>query len=215
VADLSGTGLVADDLYLMAHNDSTGRPFVQPRVLGLGIGAGLLAELMLPGAITVGHDGVISVPGRVQVRDSVAGQLLNLMFREPERHPVREWLVFCGRSAADDVARRLECSGYLATASTWAPWQKKRWLPVDINAAFAPLLRVRAALDATRPPTARGAVLAGLASACGLGFRLSQYAVPTRPRSVGETVGYLDYGLRELVAQTQAAVDNAVLSHRA
>jgi transcriptional regulator with XRE-family HTH domain len=215
VADLSGTGLIADDLYLMAHNDATGKPFVQPRALGLGIGAGLLAELMLLGAVTVGHGGVISVPGRILVPDPVAGQLLNLMCREQERHPVREWLVFCARSAADDVARRLERSGYLATASTWAPWQKKRWLPVDINAAFAPLVRVRAALDATRPPTARGAVLAGLASACGLGFRLSQYSVPTRPRSVDETVGYLNYGLRELVAQTQAAVDNAVLSHRA
>ena len=46
-AGLSGTGRLADDLYLMAHHELTGRPFVQPRALGTGLAGGLLAELML------------------------------------------------------------------------------------------------------------------------------------------------------------------------
>jgi hypothetical protein len=215
VADLSGTGLIADDLYLMAHNDANGKSFVQPRALGLGIGAGLLAELMLPGAIAVRNGYVIPVSGRRPVPDVVTGRLLKLMFSEKEPHTVREWLLFCARGAAEDVAVRLERAGYLTAGSGWVPWRGKRWTPIDVNSAFAPLVRVRAALDASRPPSARGAVLTGLAAACGLGFRLSLYAVPPRPRSVEETVDYLDYGLRELVAQTQAAVDSAVLSHRA
>lgn len=35
MAGLSGTGRLADDLYLLAHDDVTGRAFLQPRALGL------------------------------------------------------------------------------------------------------------------------------------------------------------------------------------
>jgi hypothetical protein len=35
---LDGTGRMGDDLYLLAHNDVTGEPSVQPRPLGLRLG---------------------------------------------------------------------------------------------------------------------------------------------------------------------------------
>ena len=41
---LAGTSLVADDLYLMAHHEVTGKPFVQPRPLGIGLAAALVAD---------------------------------------------------------------------------------------------------------------------------------------------------------------------------
>src|SRR5207302_8432860 len=44
---MSGTGLVADDLYLLAHDDRTGKPLLHPRPLGIGLAGGLLAELIL------------------------------------------------------------------------------------------------------------------------------------------------------------------------
>jgi hypothetical protein len=43
---LNGTGQVADDLYLIAHHEVTGKPYPPPRVLGVGLAGGLLAELM-------------------------------------------------------------------------------------------------------------------------------------------------------------------------
>ena len=36
MAGLGGTGRLADDLYLMAHHDVSGRPYLQPREAGLG-----------------------------------------------------------------------------------------------------------------------------------------------------------------------------------
>jgi len=63
-AGLSGTGLVADDLYLMAHGDRTGRPRLQPRPLGIGLAGALLGELMLAGWIGLRRDSaVVIVPG--------------------------------------------------------------------------------------------------------------------------------------------------------
>src|SRR6266704_4142496 len=58
VARLSGTGRLADDLYLMAHDDRTGKPLLQPRAAGLGLAGALLAELVLAGRIEVEPGGI-------------------------------------------------------------------------------------------------------------------------------------------------------------
>ncbi len=210
---LSGTGLVADDLYLLAHHEVNGKPFLQPRALGLGLAGGLLAELMLLGMISIQQEGVV-VADRTPPDEGLARHVLSLLASERQSHPVRDWLLFMARTAAEDVARRLEHSGYVTRAGGRGPWRGGRWVPVDADCAFAPLLRVRAALDPTRPPPAHGAALAGLATACGLGYRLAQYAPPRTGRSLQEAVWHLGPALGELIAQTQAAVDIALLSHR-
>ena len=208
---LSGTGRVADDLYLMAHHEVTGKPFVQPRALGTGLAGGLLGELMLGASISLRPDGAV-LPGRTWPEDELARHLRDLIAAEREPHPVGEWLLFLARTAANDVAERLERSGYVTRSG--GRRRPERWVPVDPDWAFSPLLRVRSALDPARPLSAHGAVLAGLAAACGLSFRLAQY-LPPLGRRLEEALGQLNPRLQELIAQTQAAVDSAVLSHRA
>jgi Golgi phosphoprotein 3 (GPP34) len=175
---LDGTGRVADDLCLMAHREVSGTSYVQPRALGLGLAGALLAEAMLGGYISV-RDGQIVAVSHAAPAEPLSGHLLGVLAGEGERHPVRDWLEYLGRSAAADVARRLEAAGYLKRAG--GRWRGERWVPVDADSAFAPILRVRAALDASRPLTIHGGLLAGLADACGLGFRLALY---TPARSV-------------------------------
>ena len=208
---LSGTGRLADDLYLMAHHEVTGKPFVQPRALGTGLAGGLLGELMLGASISLRPDGAV-LPGRTPPGDELARHLRDLIAAEHEPHPVWEWLLFMARTAANDVAGRLERSGYVTRSG--GRRHPERWVPVDPDWAFSPLLRVRSALDPARPLSAHGAVLAGLAAACGLSFRLTQY-LPPPGRRLEEALGQLNPRLQELIAQTQAAVDSAVLSHRA
>jgi hypothetical protein len=210
---LGGTGLVADDLYLMAHHEVSGKPFVQPRALGLGLAGGLLAEAALEGGICLQGDGLV-VAGRAPRGDELTRHVLGLVTAERERHPVRDWLLFVARTAAEDVARRLEWSGYVSRTGGRAPWRRGRWVPVNADTAFAPLLRARSVMDSSRPLSVHGVVLAGLALACGLGFRLAQYAPPNAGRRPEQAVAFLDPPLPELIAQTQAAVDSAVLSHR-
>ncbi|HEV2374306.1 MAG TPA: GPP34 family phosphoprotein [Streptosporangiaceae bacterium] len=212
-ATLSGTGQVADDLYLMAHHELSGKPYVQPRALGLGLAGGLLAELMLVGRVTLVWERLVLAEGAAP-GDGLACNVLGLVAGEREHRPVREWLLFLARTAADDVACRLARSGYLTWAGGRARWRGGRWVPVDADCAFTPLIRVCSALNPARPPSAHSLVLAGLAAACGLGFRLADYAPGNAGRSVDEAVALLVPGLRELVAQTQAAVDSALLSHR-
>jgi hypothetical protein len=211
VAGLSGTGRLADDLYLLGHHDISGKPFLQPRATGIGLAGALLAELMLSGHIHVEPEG-IAVARSAPPADRLAHHILDLVTSEAEDHPVREWLLYIGRTAAEDVARRLEQYGYLARRG--GRWRASRWVPVDADSAFSPLLRARSALNASQPLTVHNAALAGLVTACGLGFRLAQYAPPRAGRSVEQAVAQLGPGPRELIAQTQAAVDAAVLAHR-
>jgi len=211
VPGLTGTGRLADDLYLMAHHEISGKPLLQPRAVGLGLAGALLAELMLLGSIRLGPGGV-AVAAPTPPGEPLADSVLRVVLGEPEQRPARDWLLYLARTAAADVARRLARSGYLASARRG--WRGERWIPVDAECAFVPLARVKSALDPSRPLNVHGAALAGLAGACGLGARLALYLPPKTGRAVTEAVQRLDPEMRELIAQTQAAVDSALLSHR-
>jgi hypothetical protein len=104
VARLSGTGRLADDLYLLAHHDVSGKPHLQPRAIGIGLAGALLAELMLSGKICVRSD-VVMVADPTPPEDGLASSVLSLVLSEHEQHAARDWLLFLARTAARDVAR--------------------------------------------------------------------------------------------------------------
>ncbi len=210
---LDGTGRVGDDLWLLAHDDVTGKPYVQPRPLGLGLAGGLLAELALAGAVNVRGDDITVLAVRRRPADALLALVLGQIEGEPDAHPVGEWLAYLARTTPAEVAARLEACGYVTHDKGLLPW-RNRWVPTDRDSAFAPVLRVRAVLDAARPLTASGVVLAGLADACGLGFRLAYYAPGWPARPLHRAIAQLPAGLQDLIAHTKAAVDSAVLAHR-
>ena len=213
MAQLSGTGRLADDLYLLAHHEISGKPHLQPRAAGLGLAGALLAELILSGKIYLRPDQIM-VADRSPPGDGLARSVLGLLVSEPEQHAPRDWLLFLARTAAEDVALRLEQSGYLTRISSRRPWRGQRWIPVDADCAFAPFLRAKSALDSSKPVTAQNAALAGLAAACGLGRQMALYLPPKAHHRLQEAAQQLHPSLRDLITQTQAAVDSALLSHR-
>ncbi len=210
---LAGTGRLADDVYLLAHYEVSGRPFLQPRAAGLGLAGALLAELALIGAVRVAADGC-AVTGRVRPQDGLMRSVQLRMLGERERHGARDWLAYLAQSAADDVARRLAGAGYLVLAESRRPWGAARWVPADPDCAFAAVIRARSALDPMRPAAPESTALAGLAVACGLGPRLLAYGPPGAREELAGRVRLLRPDLRDLIGCTQAAVDSAVLAHR-
>lgn len=235
---LAGTGRVGDDLWLVGHDDRTGRPQLPRRHLGLGLAAGLLAELMLgPPALTsdgahpaasTGHQwraaggsiclrhGYVMITGgarRAEPEESLSGRVRGLIAGEPDPYPVIDWLRLLARTAAQDIAERLAGDGYLARARPMLPWHPPRYVPADSDAAFAAIGRVRAALDPAGPYSAREVTLAGLADATRLNHRLDHDLSPARD-TIGHALALLPPDLYELVRQTRAAVDRIVLAHR-
>lgn len=210
-APLSGTGRLADDLYLVAHHEITGKPHLQPRALGLGVAAGLLGELTLPGAIYLTR-GLVMIGDGPRPADELTGRILNLIGSEREELGPRDWLLFLSRTATADAARRLEAAGYVARVRGRRLSRSPRWVPADPDCAFAPLARVKSALSG--PVTAQQVLLGRIAVACGLGHHLSLYLPPDAEHRLEHLARYLDPGLRELIAATQATVDGALLAHR-
>lgn len=142
---LSGTGLLADDLFLMAHDDVTGRAFLHRRVLGLGLAGGLLAELMLPGLLGIWQGRVVAASAAGPA-DPLGRGVLGHVLAEREGHQLRDWLTFLARTSVTDVALRLERAGYLAPAG--GRWRHRggRLVAADQDCAFASVCRGRAAL---------------------------------------------------------------------
>ena len=97
--------------------------------------------------------------------------MLDLIAAESPPRPVRDWLLFLGRTSAAQVAGRLERAGYLTRPGSRIPWRTRRPVPLDADWAACALVRARTALDAARTPTPYSELLASLAVACGLGFR--------------------------------------------
>src|SRR5215472_17242233 len=102
---LEGTGRIADDVWLLAHNDVTGKPYIQPRPLGLGLAGGLLAELVLDGALSVAEDELTVADGHRPPADELAHMVLGIVASEREAHPVHDWLAYLARTAPTEVAR--------------------------------------------------------------------------------------------------------------
>jgi Golgi phosphoprotein 3 (GPP34) len=188
---LSGTGLVADDLYLLGHDES-GKPLLQPAALGTGLAGALLVELMLVGWIGLRQDGAVMITTDAPRGAVQQNAMLKRIADKPAPQPVRSWLRLLGHSAAQDVALRLEEAGYLERARGRVPWRQGRWVPVNPDWAFAPVLLARSALDPTRPlrrpGRSGGCVRAGLqaerASDPGRPARRGRRG-PTRPRHPG------------------------------
>ncbi len=105
-AGLGGTGLVADDLYLLAHDDRTGRALLPPRPLGTGLAGALLAELMLARLIGLRSDTAVLIACDAPTAAVRGHVLLALIAAEPGPLPVQAWLGFLGQTAVRDVAGR-------------------------------------------------------------------------------------------------------------
>ncbi|MGA8461731.1 MAG: GPP34 family phosphoprotein [Streptosporangiaceae bacterium] len=209
---LGGTGRIADELYLIGHHEVTGRVHLSPRAVGLGLAGALMAELVLAGAVTV-EAGTVMPAGQGQPDDQLTSAVAGQIAGETPYRPMADWLAFLARTAPGDVAARLASAGYLAAARR-RPWQAARWQPTDPDCAFAPIARLKAALHLDRPGDAQSITLAGLAAACGLGPRLALYLPAGARTRTDALVSLLPPELREVIAQTQAAVDAAVLAHR-
>ncbi|MFG1951546.1 GPP34 family phosphoprotein [Micromonospora sp. NPDC048830] len=203
--------LIADEFYLISHDDSRGRAKLHPTAAGIGLAAGLLGELVLLGQITV-SGGQVSVVDRRPPADDLAHTVLDQLVGEPEPQAVRTWLGILARSAAASVAQRLARAGVLS------PRESRRllrttvtYVPLDLNAVAWPATRLRALLDRPEPPTAPDALLLGLVCAAGLTRELLWSVDPSAHHRLDVLVPALPTPLRELVAHTEAAVGAAVL----
>lgn len=102
--------LLADEFFLIAHEDRSGRSRLHPRATGLGLAASLVGELMLMGRVTV-FDGEVRVVNRETPGDVLAHNILDLLVAQPQHHDLNTWLAYLAQDAAVKVGERLLRAG--------------------------------------------------------------------------------------------------------
>jgi hypothetical protein len=204
---------LADEFFLLAHDDVTGKARVHPLVTGFGLAGALIGELMLAGRADL-RSGFLVVRDPGPVDDPVGQAVLRRLTAHPEPQRLPVWLGTLAETAEDAVARRLVADGIVTAARSGFLRRGARWVPAEMSTAAWPAARLRMLLIRSEPLAAGDVVLAGLAVACGLESRLLWDTPP-------ETRQYLDYlrfalagPLRELIGNTETAVANAVMSRR-
>jgi len=221
----------------LAH-DERGRSRLHARATGIALAAGVLAELILSGHVTIRDSRVSARPlNRVgeafpdsragligpdrypPPADSVGHAVYEQIAHEPQAHQVRTWLGGLAPTITEAVAGRLTRLGLVTTEQTGMLRRTNRYVPIDINAGAA--ISVRLARRFTRQDPQLDwddAVLGGLSRATGL-INQVLHDDPTGEgrrhlTQVMHQIRVQEPPLIDLLANTEAAIGDAVLAHR-
>jgi Golgi phosphoprotein 3 (GPP34) len=212
------TGLLADEFYLLAHDDATGKPLLPDRVVGLALAAALLGELGLAGLIAVRDGNVVVLEGPWSTSGLIHKVKYVLETENPPR-PVRDWLEYFGPRAIRDVASGLVASGVLIRCPSRLPLRAARLIPADLNSAAVVSATLVTDLVRFRALDARAAMLAGLVRVTRLDrdhpafFEVREQ--PAVQRHLDAVLAELSPPvLGDLLRQTEAAFASAVATHR-
>ena len=215
-----GAVLLADEFFLFAYDDLTGRRRVSRGTVDLGLAGALLAELMLPGHVTIdsGHL-VVRNPWPIEDPatsvDALGCRVLHQLVVERTVTAVRDWLHYLARDAYDRVGQRLLRAGSVrARYPRWSLRTTVIYEPADMNVAAWPLARLAGHLQRRESLSPGDLLLAGLITATGLHGYLLDSLPPAAGPHLRALLARLAVPRYELLAETEAAVGDAVLTHR-
>jgi len=208
--------VLADQYYLIAHEDRTGRSRLHPRATGLGLAAALLSELVLEGRIGV-TDGDLFIIDQRPPRDALSHDILDLLSAQSQHRDVRTWLAFLAQDSALRVAERLIRVGAVeaVTRRRMLGSAQTLYMPNTArqrNAAAWASTRIANMLVRGMELNTADRMLVGIVVATGLtrhvmyGFEMYPHIYHALPGMIAS----LPTDLRELVEATESLVGSAL-----
>src|SRR4051812_29822687 len=85
---------LADELFLIGHDQYTGKPQVSDSALDTGLAGAVLGELVLAGRLGVADDTKVEVRDQRPYGERVSDAALAEMLKQTEQHPVRAWVEY-------------------------------------------------------------------------------------------------------------------------
>ena len=207
--------MLANDFFRVAHHDVTGRARLSGRVLSLGLAAALIGELLSARHVDVvpfgGVGDVVTLVPAGWPDDAVLRAVWAEVAAERAPQPVRVWLAYLAETAYERVGERLvEARGVRPRRR----WGRTSYVLVDMNAAAAPTALLSQKLRRGLVLDYGDVCLGGMVLATGLDLFLLDGAQPEAYARLHSCVRRLWTPMRRVVEHTQAAVGDAVLSHR-
>jgi hypothetical protein len=208
--------LLADGLFLLAHDELNGKPRLSGNVLSLGLAGALLGELALAEKISLRDEAVVVTDPETPA-GALAGTVHQRLLRSVAPRPVRDWLLYFADDALGQVAGRLTRSGKLV-AHPPRLGRAARFEFADPNGGAKAALGLCTRVMRRQPLDAATAVLAGLVGATGL-----EHPSLFEVRDAAQARRYLQESLqvlhpptlRGLILATRAVVESAVITHQA
>lgn len=201
---------LADELFLIAHDDYSGKPLTSGNLLDTALAGALLAELLFDRRITITRAQLFVADKRAW-REPVTDRVLTEIVRRGDGHAVRSWLEFLAPRVREHVGERLVDAGAVRRTTSRGLSLRTTvcWPGLDPNRVARPRVRLNAMLERSeRPLDVRFATLAGLVRAAGLIRAL----LPTNKTAVAERIVSARLLLPTDLAEVLNAVD-AVLGH--
>src|SRR5574342_1034606 len=102
---------LADELFLVGHDQYSGKTQVSDAALDTGLAGAVLGELVLAGRVQVGDDTTIYTRDERPYGERVTDAALAEILKQRETHPVRAWVEYLREHARTMVAPRLIQAG--------------------------------------------------------------------------------------------------------
>src|ERR1700754_268330 len=205
---MSDLGL-ADELFMVGHNEYTGKTVINQEMLDAGLAGAALAELILQRRITV-------VAGRVTVDDPrpwgdpVTDVVLREIHSRGSEFVPRAWVEHLRSNVGEVVAQRVVAAGMVRRDEQRSGLSRKltvRYPAVNALTATRPLVRLSYYLQRPAQIDAQTATLAALVKAVGLEQRIMlEWTRQEVGACVTAIVVRLPAPLREVIQGVEGAV---------
>jgi hypothetical protein len=164
---------LADELFLVGHDQYTGKPHISDNALDTGLAGAVLGELVLTGRLYVDEDTLVVVRDQRPYGERVSDAALAEVLKQREQHPVRAWVEYLRDHARTMVAPRLVQMGMIERVQARSMLkQTTRYPATDKLKAASAQARLRYMLDHPSNLDEQTAVLGALVLAAGLDFIL-------------------------------------------
>jgi hypothetical protein len=170
---------LAEDLFLLVCHDATGKARIPTAYLDLGLGGGLLLDLVLRGRVTLVDDHVVVVE-RALVGDPLLDAALDTVTGNSKPHEPEYWVRHLARGTRAAVQSRLVAAGVLMVDEhkVLGVIPVHHAHQVDGRISHELVSRLHAAVVLGRPASRETAAVVSLALAVGL----SQHLFPRSDR---------------------------------
>ncbi|MFC4145072.1 GPP34 family phosphoprotein [Micromonospora mangrovi] len=205
---------LADALFLIGHDEFSGKPHGALDRLNCALAGAALAELIFERRVTIENGGVIAVDRRLW-QEPLTDLLVTEIMGRDGVHPTRLWIRYLRDhlNIQERVGTRLATAGVVRREQGRALRRSVRWPAVDPNQAASPRVRLTALLMRQQRTDldAETLLLAALTGAVGLGSNVFDEQVSARMRDCRK---YLPPPLDGLLGAVVAALDAATVSVR-
>ena len=204
---------LADNFFLINHDHHNGKPLVRRDLLGAGLVAALLAELIIDGRLAM-DDGRVTVLDRCSHDDNATDFMVTSVAAQQVAYPVRTWT-----DNLDDTAYELTARRLIACGTVWRV-RSRRFLgprrdlfPAVRRAWVESLLRLNAVIKSPASADIHGAASVVLIAAAGADHLLATDLDREQLRTgVAQLMKRLSADLKELFAGFEAAVAARLLT---